>query len=128
MAPPSRRSRTELPEPLAGLISEHVAALEAQGLAGSVPVSGQDGDHAALNRVALGTQTVSVWKDARDLGRRDPVIAMPALAVDADQLARREPVCGNGLLDAGEFGKVDDLDSITWERTDKAGALKRAVK
>ncbi|MCF3638872.1 D-xylose ABC transporter substrate-binding protein [Rhizobium sp. TRM95111] len=47
-----------------------VAALAAQGLAGSVPVSGQDGDHAALNRVALGTQTVSVWKDARELGKR----------------------------------------------------------
>jgi D-xylose transport system substrate-binding protein len=46
-----------------------VAALAGQGLAGSVPVSGQDGDHAALNRVALGTQTVSVWKDARLLGR-----------------------------------------------------------
>jgi D-xylose transport system substrate-binding protein len=45
-----------------------VAALSARGIAG-VPVSGQDGDHAALNRVALGTQTVSVWKDARDLGR-----------------------------------------------------------
>jgi D-xylose transport system substrate-binding protein len=46
-----------------------VAALEAQGLAGSVPVSGQDGDGAALNRIALGTQSVSVWKDARELGR-----------------------------------------------------------
>jgi D-xylose transport system substrate-binding protein len=46
-----------------------VAALTAQGLAGSVPVSGQDGDHAAINRIALGTQTVSVWKDSRDLGR-----------------------------------------------------------
>jgi len=46
-----------------------VAALAAQGMAGPVPVSGQDGDHAALNRVALGTQTVSVWKDARLLGR-----------------------------------------------------------
>jgi D-xylose transport system substrate-binding protein len=46
-----------------------VAALAAQGLAGQVPVSGQDGDHAALNRVALGTQTVSVWKDARELGK-----------------------------------------------------------
>ncbi|RPE71687.1 xylose-binding protein [Pacificibacter maritimus] len=45
-----------------------VAALTAQGLEG-LPVSGQDGDHAALNRVALGTQTVSVWKDARELGR-----------------------------------------------------------
>ncbi len=46
-----------------------VAALAAQGLAGQVPVSGQDGDLAALNRVALGTQTVSVWKDARLLGK-----------------------------------------------------------
>lgn len=53
-----------------------VAALAAQGLAGSVPVSGQDGDHAALNRVALGTQTVSVWKDARDLGRKAAEIAL----------------------------------------------------
>jgi len=52
-----------------------VAALEAQGLAGSVPVSGQDGDHAALNRIALGTQTVSVWKDARELGKAAAEIA-----------------------------------------------------
>jgi D-xylose transport system substrate-binding protein len=37
-------------------------------MAGTVPVSGQDGDAAALNRIALGTQTVDVWKDARMLG------------------------------------------------------------
>jgi D-xylose transport system substrate-binding protein len=52
-----------------GMAGGVVAALEAQGLAGQIPVSGQDGDLAALNRVALGTQTVSVWKDARELGR-----------------------------------------------------------
>jgi len=52
-----------------------VAALTAQGMAG-IPVSGQDGDHAALNRVARGTQTVSVWKDARDLGRAAAEIAV----------------------------------------------------
>lgn len=52
-----------------------VAALAGQGMDGSVPVSGQDGDHAALNRVAQGTQTVSVWKDARDLGRAAANIA-----------------------------------------------------
>jgi D-xylose transport system substrate-binding protein len=52
-----------------------IAALAAQGLAGAVPVSGQDGDHAALNRIALGTQTVSVWKDARALGRKAAEIA-----------------------------------------------------
>src|SRR6056297_1503787 len=52
-----------------------VAALAAQGLDG-IPVSGQDGDHAALNRVAKGTQTVSVWKDARDLGQEAGEIAV----------------------------------------------------
>ena len=52
-----------------------VAALTAQGMEG-IPVSGQDGDHAALNRVAGGTQTVSVWKDARDLGRAAGEIAV----------------------------------------------------
>lgn len=53
-----------------------IAALAAQGLAGTVPVSGQDADFAALNRVALGTQTVSVWKDSRDLGREAAKIAV----------------------------------------------------
>ena len=52
-----------------GMAGGVVAALEAQGLAGQVAVSGQDGDAAALNRVALGTQTVDVWKDARELGK-----------------------------------------------------------
>jgi len=52
-----------------------VAALAAQGMDG-IPVSGQDGDHAALNRVANGTQTVSVWKDARALGKAAGEIAV----------------------------------------------------
>src|SRR3977135_3143685 len=45
-----------------------VAALRGQNMVG-IPVSGQDGDIAALNRVAKGEQTVSVWKDARALGK-----------------------------------------------------------
>jgi len=53
-----------------------IAALAAQGMAGAVPVSGQDGDHAALNRIALGTQTVSVWKDAHALGKKAAEIAL----------------------------------------------------
>ena len=53
-----------------------IAALAAQGMAGTVPVSGQDADKAALNRVALGTQAVSVFKDARELGRNAAEIAV----------------------------------------------------
>ncbi|UOM37000.1 D-xylose ABC transporter substrate-binding protein [Acuticoccus sp. I52.16.1] len=52
-----------------------VAALTSQGMDG-IPVSGQDADHAALNRIAQGTQTVSVWKDSRDLGREAAEIAL----------------------------------------------------
>lgn len=53
-----------------------IAALSSAGLAGKVPVSGQDGDQAALNRVAKGLQTVSVWKDARELGAKAAEIAV----------------------------------------------------
>ena len=28
----------------------------------------------------------------------------------------------------GHFGKVDDLDAITWEKTNKAAALRKALK
>jgi D-xylose transport system substrate-binding protein len=50
-----------------GMATGVVQALDAVGL--KIPVGGQDGDKAALNRVALGTQTVSVWKNANDLGK-----------------------------------------------------------
>ena len=62
-----------------------VAALTAQGLEG-MPVSGQDGDHAALNRVALGTQTVSVWKDARELGKAAGEIAVALAENDGNMM------------------------------------------
>lgn len=66
-----------------------VAALTAQGMEGT-PVSGQDGDHAALNRVARGWQTVSVWKDARALGKAAGTVAV--------QLAKG--VAGNKIKNA----------------------------
>jgi len=73
-----------------------VAALSAQGLEG-VPVSGQDGDHAALNRVARGTQTVSVWKDARALGRTAARVSVelargrPPLQIEGARVYRDGP-------------------------------------
>lgn len=50
-----------------GMAGGVVSALSAQGLAG-IPVSGQDGDVAALNRIAKGLQTVSIWKNSYELG------------------------------------------------------------
>jgi D-xylose transport system substrate-binding protein len=45
-----------------------IAALRSQNLQG-IAVSGQDADLAALNRVARGEQTLTVWKDSRALGQ-----------------------------------------------------------
>jgi D-xylose transport system substrate-binding protein len=79
-----------------GMAGGVVAALTAQGLAGQVPVSGQDGDHAAINRIALGTQTVSIWKDSRDLGR---VAGEAAVALAGG--AKPESISGVKPFDGG---------------------------
>ncbi len=77
-----------------GMAGGVVAALAAQGMAGQVPVTGQDGDLAALNRVALGTQLVSVWKDSRALGK----VAAEAALMLAD---------GKSMTDVPDVGKFD---------------------
>ena len=88
-----------------GMASGVVAALKAQGLAGTVPVSGQDGDLAALNRVALGTQTVSIWKDSRALGAKAAAAAV-ALA-DGKKVTELE---GVAMFDKGK--KAVKMNSI----------------
>jgi D-xylose transport system substrate-binding protein len=82
-----------------GMASGVVAALDGQGLAGTVPVSGQDGDKAALNRVALGTQTVSIWKDSRVLGKAAAEAAV-AIAGGTDIAA----LPGVGKFNKGKTG------------------------
>jgi D-xylose transport system substrate-binding protein len=84
-----------------------------------IPVSGQDGDHAALNRVALGTQTVSVWKDSRALGKSAGEIAL-ALAggsamADVDGAATFTSPGGvdvNSILLAPQPITIDNLDLV----------------
>ncbi|MCG6904046.1 MAG: substrate-binding domain-containing protein [Rhodobacter sp.] len=84
-----------------GMAGGVVAALAAQGLV--IPVGGQDGDLAAINRVARGTQTVSVWKDSRQLGKAAGEIAS-ALAAGA----MMDSVEGAIKFDGGEKGVVMD--------------------
>ncbi len=75
-----------------------IAALRAQNMVG-IPVSGQDGDIAALNRVARGEQTVTVWKDARELGK--------AAGTFAAQLAQgRKPAEIPGARIRGATGRT----------------------
>jgi D-xylose transport system substrate-binding protein len=80
-----------------GMAGGVVAALSAQGLV--IPVGGQDGDLAAINRVARGSQTVSVWKDARDLGKAAGEIASAL----AKGMAMSD-VEGSSIFSGGEKG------------------------
>lgn len=68
-----------------GMAGGVAIALAAQGM--NIPLGGQDGDPAAINRVAQGTQTVSVWKNNIELGKTAGKIAgMLADGVAMDQL------------------------------------------
>lgn len=69
-----------------GTAGGSASALAAQGLLGEVALSGQDGDHAALNRIARGEQTVTIWKNAEKLGEAAARAAI-ALADGTDMAA-----------------------------------------
>ena len=76
-----------------GLAGGVVQALEEQGLAGKVLVSGQDADLAALQRIVEGKQTMTVYKPIKLLAER--------AAEAAVRLARGEKVETNGVLNNG---------------------------
>src|SRR5665213_315532 len=116
-----------------GMASGVVAALKAQGMAGKVPVSGQDGDKAALNRIAVGTQTVSIWKDSRALGK----VAAEAAVAMADGTAMdklpnvikfkdgKKKVEMNAILlnpDPITKANLDDVIKAGWIKKDEACA------
>ncbi len=93
-----------------GMAGGVVAALEAQGMSGTVPVTGQDGDKSALNRVALGTQLVSVWKDTSQLGK----LAGEAAVMLADG-KNFDEIPNVGTFDQGKNGVA--VKSILWPPT-----------
>jgi D-xylose transport system substrate-binding protein len=81
-----------------------VAAETAKGMA-FVPLSGQDGDKANLNNVALGKQYVDVWKNANELGKAAGQaamqlcqgVAMSDLTINIDSSVA--PTAGNSPTD-----------------------------
>jgi D-xylose transport system substrate-binding protein len=67
-----------------------IEALEAQGLAGKVAVTGMDGDLSAIQRIIKGTQAMTVLKDSREQGR---------VAIDAAiKLATAQGIDINGMV------------------------------
>ncbi|HXU86223.1 MAG TPA: substrate-binding domain-containing protein [Verrucomicrobiae bacterium] len=118
-----------------GMAGGVIAALHDQGLDGKVAVSGQDGDQAALNRVALGTQTVDVWKDSRLLGKTagDAAVAL-CKGTKVDAISGAAPFTTPGgvkvsgiLLKADPITKANlkDVLDATWITKD---ALCKDVK
>ena len=47
-----------------------IQALAAQGLAGKVPITGQDAEAAGAIRIVQGTQSMTIFKDTRELGKK----------------------------------------------------------
>lgn len=77
-----------------------VQALQEQGLAGHVLVSGQDADLAAAQRVAAGTQSMTVYKPVAPLAQK--------AAEAAVALAKGQPVETNGKVN-NSFKEVPSL-------------------
>lgn len=58
-----------------GTAGSCIQALSEQGLAGKIPVTGQDSDLLAAQRIVKGTQTMTIFKDTRELGKEAIKIA-----------------------------------------------------
>ncbi|ORT51182.1 D-xylose transporter subunit XylF [Vibrio sp. qd031] len=73
-----------------------IQALEAQGLAGKVAISGQDADLAAVRRIVEGTQTMTIYKPIAALATK-----AAELAVDLgnDKAPDQNAVLNNGMKD-----------------------------
>ncbi len=69
-----------------GTADGEIQALQAQGLAGKVPISGQDATAAGCNQIVLGNQTVTVFKDTRLLA--------PQAVKMIEALINKQPLTG----------------------------------
>ena len=99
-----------------------IQALAAQGLAGKVPIAGQDADLAACQRIVEGLQTGTVYKPLRKLNKAAMDLAY-ALATNQDPMKVMDSSLGtwtklnNGVKDVDSFS-VDviavDKDNIVY--------------
>ena len=72
-----------------------IQALAAQGLAGKVPITGQDAELSGAIRVVQGSQSMTIFKDTRELGKR-------AIQIAADLAAGKQIDTGGKTVDNGK--------------------------
>ncbi|MBL4931502.1 MULTISPECIES: sugar ABC transporter substrate-binding protein [Clostridium] len=84
-----------------GTAGAAIQALSAQGLAGKIPVTGQDSELTAAQRIVQGTQSMTIFKDTRELGKA---------AIDAAiKFAKGESVESNGKVNNGKMDVPSSL-------------------
>lgn len=79
-----------------GTAGGSIQALTAQGMAGKIPVSGQDADLAAVQRIAEGTQLMTVYKPINAIATKAAEMAMAA--AKGEKIATEKTV-NNGKID-----------------------------
>jgi D-xylose transport system substrate-binding protein len=82
-----------------------IQALTEEGLAGKITVTGQDADLAACQRIAQGTQAMTVYKPIQTIATRAADLAL--------KLARRKPVIAKDAVNNGQI----DVPSVLLEIT-----------
>lgn len=103
-----------------GMAGGVISALEKKGLAGKILVTGQDAQIDALQRIAQGTQTMTIYK---------PIIPLASGAVDAAiKLAKGEPLSTATPFRNDVIGK--DVPAILLEVmvVDKANLMDTVIK
>ncbi|HZJ41355.1 MAG TPA: substrate-binding domain-containing protein [Candidatus Saccharimonadales bacterium] len=83
-----------------GMAAGVIQALSEKGLSGQVPVSGQDAELAACQRIVKGTQTATVYKPIYLLADR---AAVAAVAVAKDLTPETNATTNNGQIDVPSF-------------------------
>lgn len=91
-----------------GMASGVAEALEEQGL--NIPLSGQDGAPGALNRIARGQQTFTIWKNSFELGQEAARVALA--------LAKGEDVADKQMFSGGPQGVELDAKLLPVTRID----------
>lgn len=101
-----------------GTAGAAIQALAAQGLAGKVPVTGQDAEAAAAKRILEGTQSMTVFNDTRELGK---AAIETAIKLAKGEALETEYVTDNGKMEVPSVkigGKVVDKDNLQVELID----------
>ncbi|AEE97533.1 sugar ABC transporter substrate-binding protein [Mahella australiensis] len=77
-----------------------IQALAAQGLAGKVPVTGQDAELAAIKRIVAGTQSMTIFKDVRAEAEKAAELAVQmAQGKEVSELADVNGKTDNGKIE-----------------------------